>query len=359
VSRLAIVHEWLASRAGSEKVFEAMASAYPDADLWALTREPGVRFDFGGRPVHTTMLDVAGPLRRRRNLTLPLMPLAWTMAGRGRHYDVVVTSSHAFTKAFHPGRDAIQLCYTHAPARYLWDTEIDTRGGRAAVLIDPVRGRLRDLDRRLAVRVDHFAANSRAVAERVRRFYGREAVVIAPPVDTEFYTPVPHPPGRAVLAVSRFIPYKRLDLAIEACAAAEVPLIVAGGGPEETRLRALAEGHDVRFEIDPDDARLRHLYREAAALVFPAEEDFGIVTVEAQACGRPVVALGAGGSLDTVIDGATGAHVADQEVASWAEAIRRVVDDPPAVEACRAHAETFSALRFRSNFQNWVDPHLG
>jgi glycosyltransferase involved in cell wall biosynthesis len=182
--------------------------------------------------------------------------------------------------------------------------------------------------------------------------------VIAPPVDTEFFTPG-GTRGDYVLAISRFVPYKRIDLAIAAAAEAEVPIVVAGEGPEERRLRSLARGHDVSFEIAPTDARLRDLYRGARAVVFPAFEDFGIVPVEAQACGTPVIALGAGGALDTVRPGVTGALVDRPEISLFARAIRGVLDDPPAVSQCRASAERFAPDRFERELKAWVSRCLG
>jgi glycosyltransferase involved in cell wall biosynthesis len=355
---LAIVHEWLSARAGSEKVFEAMAEAFPSADLYALTRQPGLLLDLAGRRVTTTFLD-RRRLRARRALTLPLMPLAWRGIVIARAYDTVLTSSHAFARAFPPARAAstTHYCYCHAPMRYAWTPQLDARTRRWTRSTAAVRLPLRAWDRRTAASVDHFAANSTDVRERIRRFYGRDARVIFPPVDTRFYTPAPVEPERTyVLAVSRFVRYKRLDLAIAAAARVGVPLIVAGSGPEEARLRRLAtaEGGAVTFVIAPDDAALRELYRHAAALVFPAIEDFGIVAVEAQACGTPVVAMNAGGARDTVSEGRTGVRVSAQDVALFASALRDLLRRGVDAAACRAHAERFSHERFVAELRRWI-----
>jgi glycosyltransferase involved in cell wall biosynthesis len=341
-------------------VFEALAEAFPDADLYALTREPGVPFDFGGRTVKTSLLDRADLTRSRRELTLPLMPAAWRMLGAGKNYDTVITSSLACAKGFAPGRDATHYCYCHAPMRYAWQPDIDSRDHKLGPAVDIGLKWLQRWDRRSADWVDSFAANSTAVRERIQNFYGRDAEVIHPPVDTEFYTPSPDgSAGEAqpyVLTVSRFIPYKRNDLAIEAAAKAGLPVVIAGSGPLEGELRATAErvGADARFEIQPSDERLRELYRGATVLVFPALEDLGLIPVEAQACGTPVVGLDEGGTRDTVLQGETGVRVAKQDVDSFAEAIQSIRDRRPDPGACREHAEKFSRARFIERAKSWV-----
>jgi glycosyltransferase involved in cell wall biosynthesis len=354
--RIALAHEWLAARAGSEKTFEAMAGALPDADLYALTREPGVEFDFGGREVTTTFLDRFKATRHRRELTLPLMPLAWRWIDLRGSYDKVITSSHACVKAFPPARDALHYCYCHAPLRYAWDPAIDDRAPAVRYALRPALAALRKWDLRSAGDVDHFAANSSAVRDRIARLYGRESRVIHPPVDTEWYTPGPGSDREGVLAVSRFIPYKRIDLAIEACAKAGIGLTVAGSGPGEANLRRLAahSASDVNFEIAPSDERLRELYRSSLAVVFPANEDFGIVPVEAQACGTPVVALDVGGARDTVVDGETGYRIGDASVDLMAEAIAAVAEGRMEQAACRRNAERFSTARFVTELVEWI-----
>jgi glycosyltransferase involved in cell wall biosynthesis len=216
---------------------------------------------------------------------------------------------------------------------------------------------LRSWDVRSTRWVDEFAAISSAVQARIREFYGREARIIHPPVDTAYYTPS-HPSGRGefALAVSRMVPYKRLDLAIRACRALDYPLVIAGAGPDEPRLRALAErlGAAVGFVIEPSDERLRELYRRARVVVFPAEEDFGIVLAEAQACGTPVVALGRGGGVDIVVPGVTGVMVPAQDEASLRGGIEAALEADFDAGACRGNAERFSRERFLTDFLAWI-----
>ncbi|HEX6597587.1 MAG TPA: glycosyltransferase [Acidimicrobiales bacterium] len=357
---IALAHEWLVHRYGSEKTFEAMAETFPAADLYALTHDRSAPLDFGGREVSTTLLDRLPVVRDQRELQLPLMPLAWRYATR-RRYDVVVTSSHACAKGFWPGRSALHLCYCYTPMRYVWLDSVDRR--RPLSRPEQAAARLlRRWDRSSIRWVDGFAAISSAVADRVRLAYDREARVIHPPVATDFFMPPPATAaGRAgenefALVVSRMVPYKRVDLAIRACRENGIRLVVAGSGPEEGALRALAAelGADVSFVISPDDEALRDLYRRARVVLFLADEDFGIVTVEAQACGTPVVALARGGSLDTVVPGVTGVLVPDQSEAAAAKGLEEALATVFDAGRCRAQAERFSAPRFRSEFGGWV-----
>lgn len=355
--RIALCHEWLVSRFGSEKTFQAMAEALPAADLHALSWDRASGLSFGGRPVRTTFLDRAGPLRQRRDLQLPLMPLAWRLASK-QPYDIVVTSSHACAKGFRPAREAIHLCYCYTPLRYVWLPDVDQRRKQNPLTRAAASG-LRRWDLASVAWVDEFAAISNAVRQRIELIYNRPARVIYPPVDTDFYTPDPRcEPGGFALVVSRMIPYKRIDLVIRACRGVGIPLVVAGSGPEEGRLRDLADelGGPVVFVTAPTDEALRELYRAATMVVFPAEEDFGIVAVEAQACGTPVVALAAGGSLDTVRHGTTGVLVAEQDEANFAAGIAQVLADPGrfSARACRDHAVGFSQERFAEEFVEWV-----
>lgn len=351
---IAIAHEWLSARAGSEKVFEELARLYPDADLYALTRTPGVDIETGGRAVSTTFLDRLGPLRDRRAVLLPLMPLAWRWSGRSAQYDTVVTSSHACVKGFRPGRTARHLCYVHAPMRYAWNPEIDARGGSR--LAAPARRALRGWDRHSADWVDSFAANSSAVAARIEQVYGRTAAVIHPPVNIDFFSSAPTRERNGLVTLGRLIPYKGHDQAIKVAAELGEPITVIGRGPEESRLRELARalGVDARFLTNASDIAVRDEVAGARVLLFPANEDFGIVPVEAQAAGTPVVGPGVGGLLDTVQPGMTGELAWDQSVSALAEATCKALMSAFAPESCRANAERFSVERFDREIRDWV-----
>jgi len=351
---MGIAHEWVSARAGSEKVFEELALAFPEADLWALTVTPSVALETSGRRIRTTFLNRLGPLRERRGALLPLMPLAWRAAGRSTSYDTVITSSHACVKGFRPGRTARHFCYVHAPMRYVWNPEIDNRGSMKFAA--PARAMLRRWDRRSAAWVDSFAANSSAVASRVLAVYGREARVIHPPVEVEFFSRAPAGVREGLVSLGRLIPYKGHDLAIKVAARLGEPITVVGRGPEERNLRELAasEGARATFLVGATDHQVRAAVASSRALLFAANEDFGIVPVEAQAAGTPVVGPALGGLLDTVVPGVTGELAPDLSVealsATALQALERGYDEA----ACRDNALRFSPSRFRREIREWV-----
>lgn len=363
-ARVAVVHEWVDQTAGSEKVFAQLAALFPHADLYCLTARPGVELGID-RPVARTVLDTPR-LRDRRALTLPLMPAAWAQLGRrAGAYDVVISSSHAFARWFGPARAATHLSYVYTPMRYAWYPELDERGASVPA---PIRALFQRADRASVRWTDSFCGISRVVADRIADTYGCEARVIHPPVETDRFAgidpdvPCPELAGEPgyLFAVSRWIPYKRLDLAVDAAVETGRRIVVAGSGPAAADLHARAASHPELVTVieRPDDATLDALYANAAATVFAAEEDFGIVPVESQATGTPVIAYGAGGSLDTVVPGVTGVHAAAQTVDSFAGAIEelfaRLDDGSVSAAACRAHAATFSQAHFAARVVDWV-----
>lgn len=292
---VALVHEWFGATGGSEEVFRRIADLVPHAERFVLWKdrdvtEPGLRESWLART----------PLTRSKALALPLMPLVWRTLTRER-YDVVISSSHAFAHTVRLGspEQTRYLSYVHAPARYLWSPTFDGRG--ASPLLAPPRRVLRAADVRLSRHVHSYAANSREVQNRIRRYWRRDATVINPPVDTDYFAAAPAVDRSQsrdyLLGVGRWIPYKNFDLVIGIAEAAGLPLVLAGSGPEETNLRRLADrvGVPVTFEVMPGKERLRQLYWGARALLFPVHEDFGIIPVEAQACGTPVLGLRRGG----------------------------------------------------------------
>lgn len=354
---VALVHEWLAARAGAEILFEEMVKPFPNGEIFALTHTQGVPFDFDGRSVSTSIVDRLGPLKERRSITLPLMPKAWHSIER-KNFDVVVSSSHAFAREFfRPGFDGMHCSYVHAPMRYAWTPELDGRGDQLGRVGSYARSLLKKADLRSVDGVDSFAANSSEVASRIQRFYDRDAIVIHPPVDVEYFSEQRAFDGDYLFTASRWIPYKRLDLAIHIAAALDIRLVIAGSGPESDLLRETAtrvHPHGVEFVVQPVRTELRKLMAEASAFVFPAHEDFGIIAVEAQAAGTPVIALGKGGALDTVIDGVTGALAVDQSIEAFVDAAQRCLHANIEAETCRAHAAGFSAERFRNEIAGWV-----
>jgi len=347
---------------GGEKVLDAIAELFPDATIHTLLHVKGsVSEALERHPGKQSFIQWLPAAARRYRHYLPLFPTAIEQFDFDA-YDLVISTSHCAAKSVVvPGR-AHHICYCHSPMRYAWD-QFDSYFGPAAVgafqskLLRPVLARLARWDRDTAGRVSRYVANSHYVAGRIRRYYNRGSTVVYPPVDTTFYRPEgPVRPEPYLLAVSALVPYKRLDLAIAAAAAVKLPLTIVGRGPEEARLRALAAsaGGDVTFTGWLSDEEIRDLYRRCRAVVMPGVEDFGMVPVEAQACGRPVVALGEGGATESVIDGVTGVLVRESSVDAFAEAFRDVASQPFDTGAIRRHAESFGKDRFQREFSDVI-----
>jgi glycosyltransferase involved in cell wall biosynthesis len=348
--KLAIVHDWLTGMRGGEKALEVLCERYPAAELFALVHVRGsVSASIERLRPHTSFVQRLPFVKRLYRNYLPLFPTAIEQFSFDR-FDRVVSLSHCCAKSIvHPGA-VPHLCYCLTPMRYAWD-QFDAyfgpdRIGRAgSALMRPVMAHLARWDRATASRANRYVAISHYVAGRIRRYYNREATVVYPPVDTDFFHPDSSRPERFALVVSALVPYKRLDVAIAACRHARIPLNIVGDGPERAALERAANG-TVRFLGRVSDDDVRDLYRRAAVTLLPGEEDFGIVPLEAQACGRPVVAFARGGALETVRDGETGRLVDDQSPEAFGAAIADVVERRFDVGTIRAHAERFSRARF-------------
>jgi len=344
--RVALVHDWLTGMRGGEKVLEGLCALYPDADIFTLFHARGAVSPLIERHrIQTSSLQHLPFAARHYRRYLPLFPLAIERFDF-RGYDFIISSSHCVAKSVMPA-GVRHLCYCHSPMRYAWD-QFDAyfgpeRVGPAASrwVYRPIMSRLARWDAATATRVDRFVANSRHVAGRIARYYNRTASVVYPPVDTTFYCPAAVLPESHFLIVSALVPYKRVDLAIEGCRRAGARLRIVGDGPERTRLERLG-GADVTFVGSLSDEAVRDEYRRAMALVLPGEEDFGIAPVEAQACGRPVVAFGRGGALETVIDGETGVLFNELTAESIHGALERVARMRVDAARLQAHARRFS-----------------
>lgn len=354
VPRVALVHEWLVGWGGSESVLASLASVFPDAPIYTLVHHPDarVRATFQGRDIRTTFLQAMPFGARFYRHTLPLMPRAWASLDL-QDFDLVISSSHSLCKGVRVRNDALHICYCHSPPRYLWDLNDAYRRGAAALLAGPLLRWLRRKDLEGARRVDRFIANSQYVAERIQRTYGRSAQVIHPPVDVDAFPS--SNPGTYFLAGGRLVAYKRVDLAVAAANAGGFALKVFGDGPERRRLEAMA-GPTVKFTGAVDQQRLAELVSGCRAYLFPGIEDFGILPVEVQAGGRPVVALAAGGALETVVDGETGVLFHGETVDALLSAIARLEDLDCSPEACRAHAAAFGRPRFEREVAAAVRP---
>jgi glycosyltransferase involved in cell wall biosynthesis len=347
---------------GGERVLEVLCERFPDAEVFTLVHVRGsVSPVIEQRPVHTSFIQQLPLVRRFYRQYLPLFPIAverFDFTG----FDFVLSVSHCCVKSVIRPAQARHLCYCLTPMRYAWD-QFDAyfgpdRIGRAASqLMRPVMARLARWDRETSNRVDRYVAISHYVAGRIGRYYNREATVVYPPVDTVFYQPNGTTPERFALVVSALVPYKRVELAMDACARAGIPLKIVGDGPERPALERRATGN-AQFLGRLSDVDVREMYRRAAVVVLPGEEDFGIVPLEAQACGRPVVALGRGGARETVVDGETGLLVEQPTIDAFADAIHRVASQRFDSVAIRHHAERFGRERFGDEIETLVRSEL-
>lgn len=347
---------------GGEKVLLSLARLFPDAPIFTLLHVKGsVAPELEARDVRTSFVQRLPGVATRYRHYLPLFPAAaesFDLAG----FDLVLSSSHCAAKGVRPAPGAVHLCYCHTPMRYVWDRFDDYFGpGRASPLarlgIRLVAARLRAWDVRTAARVHRFAANSAYVAGRIRRYYGRDAVVIPPPVDTTFFTPGEDRPGAYDLVVSALAPYKRLELVLDAYRGTGWPLRVVGSGPEGARLRALAPP-EASFLGPLGDEELREQYRGCRAVLMPGVEDAGIVPLEALACGRPAVVFGEGGGPETVEHGRTGVVFREATPESLRAAVRTLENTPFDRLALRARAEALRREVFEERVRAFVDEAL-
>jgi glycosyltransferase involved in cell wall biosynthesis len=351
--KVALVHDWLTGMRGGEKALEVLCERFPDAELFTLVHVPGsVSPTIERRPIHTSFVNRLPRAARLYRTYLPLFPTAVEQFNFDR-FDTIVSVSHCCVKSIVRPGDARHICYCLTPMRYAWD-QFEAYfgparvGSAASAVIRRVMARMARWDRDTAGRADRYVAISHYVAGRIRRYYNREATVVYPPVDTEFFHPdaaASQPTAAGALIVSALVPYKRIEVAIDACRTAGVPLTIIGDGPERVRLEQYAAGAATFLGRRSDD-ELREAYRRATVTLLPGEEDFGIVPLEAQACGCPVVALGRGGARETIVAGETGVLVDDVSADAFADGIRRAIDHRFDAAAIRAHAETFGRARF-------------
>jgi len=349
---------------GGEKVLVSLARLFPDAPIFTLLHVKGSLWpELEARDIRTTFVQRLPDVERRYRHYLPLFPAAAaTLDLRG--FDLVVSSSHCVAKGVRVDPGALHVCYCHTPMRYVWDRYDDYFGpgrvGAPAKWIIPVVAEgLRAWDVATAGRVRHYVANSRYVAGRIERYYGRAAEVIPPPVDTDFYTPGGgngHAGGYD-LVISALAPYKRLDLVLDAYRGTGRRVKIVGTGPEDARLRAQAPA-EAEFLGRMDDAALRDLYRGCRAVLMPGVEDFGIVPVEAMACGKPAVAFQQGGGAETVVHGETGVLFADPTAGSLRAAVDSLETLRFNTATLRARAEEFGRPVFEARFRAFVEDAL-
>ena len=369
--RVAIAHDWLTGMRGGELVLEALLELFPHSELFTLLHDRGSVSDLiESRPIHTSTIDRMPGIHKAYRFFLPLFP--WAIARLDlSDLDLVLSSSHCAAKGARAPSGVPHICYCHTPMRYVWDQyDAYFAAGCAALLVRvamaTVAQPLRRWDVRSAVYVDHFVANSTHIKQRIRRYYGRDAVVVHPPVDLDRFAPGPRPRETFYVTLGALVPYKRLDLAVEALNEMGKPLLVVEGGVDRERLRALA-GPTVQVRGPVAAEEVVDLLGRCRALVLPGLEDFGIGVVEALASGAPVVALGEGGVLDSVTNATNGSGLAEGTgvffstpcVGDLVAAVRRFEQlefDPDDVAAS---AQGFGKARFIDEMRVEVDRVLG
>jgi glycosyltransferase involved in cell wall biosynthesis len=344
---------------GAERTFAEMAACWPTAPIYTLLYDAdAVAEGFAGRDVTTSYLQRLGVRQGSFRYLLPFFPRAVEHLPVA-DFDVIVSSSSAFAQGVRPGPNALHVCYCHSPFRYVWFEGERAMSETPAPLRPVMRrmlARIRRWDLDASRRVSHYIANSEITRDRIEKIYGRESEVIYPPVSVERFQP--GEPEDFVLFVGQIVRHKRVDTAIEAALAAGRPIRIVGDGPELPRLRAQYEGRAVDLLGSVSDAELASLYSRCAALIVPNIEEFGIAAVEAQAAGRPVVAVNRGGVRETVVDGHTGVLVDGEDAASLAEPLRDEDFSRFDPAAIRANAERFSATAFRQNLKASVERYL-
>lgn len=356
--RVALVHDFLVGVRGAERVFLEICDMYREADVFSpIYDERGTEGRFAHREVHTSFLQRLRPTARTFRALLPLYPSAiesFDFSG----YDLIVSSSSAWAHAVIPEPETVHVCYCHNPFRYAWSERHSTLAGRgplSRLALDAVFRRWRMWDRLAAKRVDRYVTNSGATRDRIRAYYGREAEVVHPPVATERFRRAASV-GGDYLIVSELMPHKRIDVAVRAFTRLGLPLTVVGGGPDERRLRGIA-GPTVSFAGRAPDPEVARLLAGCRALVVTSTEEFGIAAVEAQAAGRPAIAYGAGGALETVVEGQTGTLWRGGD-AELADAVQRFDADSVDPDDCVANAARFSRDVFRRGLAREVDEAL-
>lgn len=362
--KTAIVHDWLVNYGGAERVVEQMLLLYPDADIYTLVYdEKKMGKIFPKEKVHTSSLQKIPMAEKLYTKFLSLMPKAFEefdLTG----YDLVIASSSCCAKGVITSPTTPFIAYIHSPMRYAWDLYYDylkNSGRLTKFFMKRWIPDIRKWDYISSQRIDTLVANSSYIARRIKKFWNRDAAVVYPPVDTDRLSVSDEAAGDYFVVFSRFVPYKRIDLAISACARLNKKLIVIGSGSQEKELKLLAascKNTDIKFTGRISDSEVKAYLQKCRALIFCAEEDFGIIPVEAQACGRPIIAFGKGGALETVVNEKTGVFFEEQSVESLVKAIEKFEkldkENTFNPKKIREHAEKFSAENFRKNLSEQI-----
>ena len=359
--KVAIAHDWLNQIGGAENVLEVLVSMFPGAPIFTTIYAPDLMPPaYKSWDVRPSWLNRAPAIHRRHQSYLPLYPAAVRSLDL-RGYDLILSNKSGFIHGLKTEAGQLHLCYCLSPTRYVWDYHAyaarERLGPIARGLLAPMVAALRRWDYQAARRVDHFCAISSDIQRRIKTYYGRESEIIPPPVDTDRFQPVPDPSEDYYFIVSRLIPYKRIDLAVQAFTQMGKRLIITGEGRDREALQTMA-GPSIEFTGRLSWSEVARLMANCKAFIFPGCEDFGMTPVEAQAAGRPVIAFAAGGALDTVVDQETGIFFHQQTVASLIEAVQCLEAAAFDDQCIRQNAERFSVTRFKQNLRDWIRQYV-
>lgn len=347
---IALVHEWITNVAGAEKVLLALKELFPKAPIYTAVYDEKKAAAFKGFDIRTSFLQNIPFMKKKREILIPFTPIAFEQFDLSK-YDLVISSTTVAAKGVITKPETIHVSYCHTPTRYLWDPQVDPRAVKGAFqwLRKKTIHQMRIWDRVAADRVDYFMSNSKYIADRIKKVYKRDAEVIYPPIDVERFTVLPETEiADYYLFVSRLVDYKRCDIVIEAFNKLNLPLKVVGYGPDRKKLQSSAD-KNVEFLGGKFGEELRSIFSHAKALVFAAEEDFGIVPVEAMAAGRPVIAFRKGGQSESIIDGETGVLFDEQNAESIIDAVMRLDKLSLNSAKIRLQAEKFTKEIFKKN----------
>lgn len=353
---IALIHEWLTNVAGSERVMLAIKEIYKDAPIFTSVFDSKKAAPFKKFDIRTSFLQKIPFIKSKRELLIPFTPFAFEQFDLSK-YNLVISNTSMAAKGVITKPDCIHISYCNTPPRYLWEPNLDPRAnqGRLSFLRKNVIHKMRLWDRVAADRVDYFLANSKYIANRIKKYYKRDSIVVYPPVDVDrFYVADEKDVKDYYLFASRLINYKKCDLVIAAFNDLGLPLKIIGTGPDEIALKKRAK-KNIEFLGFLSDESMKKYYAEAKAFIFPAEEDFGIVPVEAMAAGRPVIAFKNGGAAETVVEGVTGTFFSEQTPQCLIDAVKGL--DPKKYDPAkiRRHAEKFSKERFKKEFKETVE----
>lgn len=353
--KIAIVHDWLTNMGGAERVILAFHEIFPDAPIYTTVFNPDrLPDEFKKMDVRTSFIQRLPKAKTKYNMYLPFMPTAFEQFDLSG-YDIVLSSSSSCAKGVLTRPDTLHICYCHTPMRYAWDFYSEYKESAPKwqkKFIPFLMNYIRMWDRLSADRVDYFIANSNEVAKRIKKHYRRDSIVINPPVNADFYTPTDEDEDY-FLIVSRLVEYKRIEIAVDAFNDLGLPLIIIGDGPEKEKLQKMAK-NNIKFLGRLPDEEVKKYYAKCRAFIFPGEEDFGITPLEAQASGRPVIAFGKGGILDSVIDGVTGIFFGEQNKESLKETINKFDKTNFDKKIIRKHAEEFDIKIFKEKIYEFV-----